>query len=191
MAGLAHEAANFFKFLLILVLYTLAMTVYVSHLSNQAVLAAHARSPELSSRLPFPERWRRYPAQRPYSALSDDLCWLLCSSQRYPTSASLVAVALPAQVHARGALSQRGWLGPDDPRLARGCAGERVGELDHAFGMSVYVQSRVMISINKCMQLFGFGAHSYYRDVLVLVGFVLGFGAMVIGVVWLRVRERR
>lgn len=29
MAGLAHDAAHFFKFLFILVLYTLAMTLYV------------------------------------------------------------------------------------------------------------------------------------------------------------------
>ena len=30
MAGLAHDAAHFFKFLFILVLYTLAMTLFVS-----------------------------------------------------------------------------------------------------------------------------------------------------------------
>ena len=29
MAGLAHDAAHFFKFLFILVLYTLAMTLFV------------------------------------------------------------------------------------------------------------------------------------------------------------------
>ena len=29
MAGLAHDAAHFFKFLFILVLYTLSMTLYV------------------------------------------------------------------------------------------------------------------------------------------------------------------
>jgi hypothetical protein len=32
MAGLAHDAAHYFKFLFILVLYTLAMTLYVSPL---------------------------------------------------------------------------------------------------------------------------------------------------------------
>jgi len=41
------------------------------------------------------------------------------------------------------------------------------------------------------LQLFGFGLNNYYRDVLVLVGFILGFGAGVIGIVWFNVRERR
>ena len=34
MAGLAPDAAHFFKFLLILVLYSLAMTLFVRFLSN-------------------------------------------------------------------------------------------------------------------------------------------------------------
>ena len=40
-------------------------------------------------------------------------------------------------------------------------------------------------------QLFGFGANSYYRDVLVLFAFIAGFGLGVIFVVWAKVRERR
>ena len=41
------------------------------------------------------------------------------------------------------------------------------------------------------VQLFGFGSNNYYRDVLILVGFILGFGVSVIGFVWFAVRERR
>ncbi len=40
-------------------------------------------------------------------------------------------------------------------------------------------------------QLFGFGSNNYYRDVLVLFAFIAGFGIGVIGIVWLKVRERR
>jgi hypothetical protein len=40
-------------------------------------------------------------------------------------------------------------------------------------------------------QLFGFGEHNYYRDVLVHVAFIVGFGALLISTVWLKVRERR
>jgi hypothetical protein len=37
MAGLAHDAAHYFKFLFILVLYTLAMTLYVCvHLASSS-----------------------------------------------------------------------------------------------------------------------------------------------------------
>jgi len=45
----------------------------------------------------------------------------------------------------------------------------------------------VVVSI----QLFGFGSNNYYRDVLITVGFILGFGISVIGSVWFTVRERR
>ena len=40
-------------------------------------------------------------------------------------------------------------------------------------------------------QLFGFGADNYYRDVLILFAFIVGFAVMVIFVVWFKVRERR
>ena len=43
------------------------------------------------------------------------------------------------------------------------------------------------------VQVFGFGASSYYRDsdVLALFAFIAGFGLGVIFVVWVKVRERR
>ncbi len=40
-------------------------------------------------------------------------------------------------------------------------------------------------------QLFGFGQNNYYRDVLVLFAYIVGFAISVIFVVWLKVRERR
>lgn len=40
-------------------------------------------------------------------------------------------------------------------------------------------------------QLFGFGDNNYYRDVLALFGYIAAFGLGVIGMVWLKVRERR
>jgi len=40
-------------------------------------------------------------------------------------------------------------------------------------------------------QLFGFDEGNYYRNVLIMMGFILGFVGCVIGVVWAFVRERR
>ena len=40
-------------------------------------------------------------------------------------------------------------------------------------------------------QLFGFNPDSYYRDVLVLFAFIAGFGIILIGVVWLKLKEKR
>jgi len=45
MAGLAGAPANFFKFLFIIVLYTLAMTLWVSLLYPRPVIVAHGPSP--------------------------------------------------------------------------------------------------------------------------------------------------
>ena len=38
MAGLAHDAAHFFKFLFIIVLYTLVMTLFVSNFATLPLL---------------------------------------------------------------------------------------------------------------------------------------------------------
>lgn len=45
MAGLAHDAAHFFKFLLILVLYSLAMTLFVRFLSNHSFVITPLNHP--------------------------------------------------------------------------------------------------------------------------------------------------
>ncbi|KAJ7771506.1 hypothetical protein B0H16DRAFT_1451617 [Mycena metata] len=50
----------------------------------------------------------------------------------------------------------------------------------------------VNVSASLIMNLLsGFGSNNYYRDVLVRFAFIAGFGVGVIGIVWLRVRERR
>lgn len=45
MAGLAKDPAHFFKFLFIIVLYTLAMTLWVSLLYLHPAIVAHGPSP--------------------------------------------------------------------------------------------------------------------------------------------------
>lgn len=53
-------------------------------------------------------------------------------------------------------------------------------------GVPVDISASVIMSL-----LFGFESNNYYRDILIMVGFILGFGISVIGVVWFTVRERR
>ncbi|OBZ75973.1 putative ATP-dependent permease [Grifola frondosa] len=79
MAGLAHDAAHFFKFLFILVLYTLAMTLF--------------NPPRVS----LPQRRHRDPAQCAARAVPNDIRGVLRAPQRHPAGAALAAVALPAQ----------------------------------------------------------------------------------------------
>jgi len=57
---------------------------------------------------------------------------------------------------------------------------------DTLAGVPVSVSASLIMNL-----LFGFGANNYYRDVLVLFAFVLGFALMVIFVVYYNVRERR
>ena len=45
--------------------------------------------------------------------------------------------------------------------------------------------------LNFDMQLFGFDAKNYYRDVPVLFAYIVGFAASVLVVVWIWVRETR
>ncbi len=45
--------------------------------------------------------------------------------------------------------------------------------------------------LNPRRQLFGFDEKNYYRDVLVLFAFIVGFAASVLAVVWVWVRETR
>ena len=137
MAGLAHDAAHFFKFLFILVLYTLAMTLFVR--LSQYPLPSHsrltyARHTELPPRLRLPQRRHRHSGLRTDRAVPDDVRRVLCSPERHPTRAPLAAMALPAQVHPRGALRQRGRLRADDRGLARGRARQRLRCADHADG---------------------------------------------------------
>lgn len=137
MAGLAHDAAHFFKFLFILVLYSLAMTLFVSsdplcrHAARSLISAPHK---ELPARLLLPKWGRRDPAQRAVGTLSNDVRGLLRAPRQHPAGAALAAVDLSAEVLPRGAGGERGRLRADDPGHAAGRAGRRLGEPDHAAG---------------------------------------------------------
>jgi hypothetical protein len=51
---------------------------------------------------------------------------------------------------------------------------------------------KVEISAALIMQtLFGFSLEHYYRDVLVLFAFIVGYAVMLVGAVWFVLRERR
>jgi hypothetical protein len=59
MAGLAPDAAHYFKFLLVLVLYAFAMTLFVG--SSFSVLLTYSKtSAELPARLYIPQRRYRH-----------------------------------------------------------------------------------------------------------------------------------
>ena len=75
MVGLALEAARFFKYLLILVEYSLAMTLFVcpSLRSDDCALII---IPELPTGLHLPTRWNSDPPIITLQPLPDDLCWV-------------------------------------------------------------------------------------------------------------------
>ena len=125
MAGLAPHAVNFFKFLLILALYTIVMTLFVRiflfYRSSRLFTSASAEFPPRS----IYTQWRsRAPAGRAERAVPDDVRGVLHPPQFDPAGAAVVAVVVPAQVCARGALGERGQLGAPDTgyptRRARG-----------------------------------------------------------------------
>ena len=137
MAGLAPHAANFFKFLLILVLFTICMTLFVTFLSrpSSACCFTHAfsllfsmcsfRPKEFPSWLGYIRRRPRAPSQRAGGIIPDDLRGLLRPPRLDSAGAAVAAVDVPAQVCARGADGERSQLGASNPGRsagrARGC----------------------------------------------------------------------
>ena len=106
MAGLAHDAAHFFKFLFILVLYSLAMTLFVSNRSlihRYTDFLTFLSGIEFPPRMFLPERWRCDPPECAIGIVPNDICWVLRAPTRYSSSVALAAVALPTQIYARGA----------------------------------------------------------------------------------------
>ena len=129
MAGLAHDAAHFFKFLFILVLYTLAMTLFVRLLPSISILHYHltyARHTELPPRLCLPQRRYRHPGLRTDRTVPDDVRRVLRPLGRHPASSPLAPVALSAEVYPRGTLGERGRLGAHDRGRAAGRAYQRL-----------------------------------------------------------------
>ncbi len=108
MAGLAHDAAHFFKFLFILVLFSLAMTLFVRTLPPLSDLGSSLTPAlELPSRLSIHKRGRRYPLERTGGTLSNDIRRLFRAPGRHPTRTAVAPVALSIEVLPGGALRER------------------------------------------------------------------------------------
>ncbi|KAG6917022.1 hypothetical protein DXG01_004148 [Tephrocybe rancida] len=155
MAGLAHDAAHFFKFLFILVLFTLAMTLFnflLGALFNNGGVAILLSALSALYQMTFAGFFVHL------NAIPPVLRWLqwLC-----PLKYTLEALSVNEV--GSGLLIQ-----------------------DTLQGVPVSISASLIMNL-----LFGFGSNNYYRDVLVLFAFIAGFGVGVIGVVWLKVRERR
>ncbi|KAJ7491144.1 hypothetical protein FB451DRAFT_1222203 [Mycena latifolia] len=155
MAGLAHDAAHYFKFLFILVLYTLAMTLYnflLGTLFHNGGIAILLSALSALYQMTFAGFFVHL------NSIPPVLRWLqwLC-----PLKYCLEALAVNE-------------------------VGSGLMIEDSLQGVPVDVSASLIMNL-----LFGFGANNYYRDVLVLFAFIAGFGLGVIGIVWLRVRERR
>ncbi|KAH9935820.1 ABC transporter [Amylocystis lapponica] len=155
MVGLAHDAAHFFKFLFILVLYTLAMTLF------NFFLACVFRN----------------------GGIAILLSALLALYQMTYAGFFVHLNSIPP------VLRWLQWLCPLKYTLEALSVNEVGSGLmiqDELSGVPVDVSATLIMQT-----LFGFGQNNYYRDVLVLFAFIAGFGLGVIGIVWLRVRERR
>ncbi|KAG9036166.1 hypothetical protein FRB95_009740 [Tulasnella sp. JGI-2019a] len=155
MAGLSPHADRFFKFLLILVLFSLAMTLFnfflacvfrnggiailLSALFNLFTMTFAGFFVHLDS-IPPVLRW---------------LQWIC------PLKYALEALSVNE-------------------------VGSGLMIQDVLSGVPVNVSAQLIMNL-----LFGFGANNYYRDVLVLFGFVAGFGVLLVLSVGLLLRERR
>jgi len=155
MAGLAADPAHFFKFLFILALYTLVMTLFNFLLGtaiNNGGIAILLSALSALYQMTFAGFFVHL------SSIPPVLRWLqwLC-----PLKYTLEALSVNEV--GSGLLIQ-----------------------DVLQGVPVDISASLIMQL-----LFGFGLNNYYRDVLVLFAFIAGFGIGVIGVVWLKVRERR
>ncbi|PCH38575.1 ABC transporter [Wolfiporia cocos MD-104 SS10] len=155
MVGFSHDAARFFKFLFILVLYTLAMTLW------NFLLACLFRNGGIAILL---------------SALT--ALYQMTYAGFFVHLNSIPPVLRWLQ-----------WLCPLKYNLEALSVNEVGSGLmieDTLDGVPVDVSASLIMET-----LFGFKENAYYRDVLVLFAFIAGFAVMVVGTVWLKVRERR
>ncbi|KAJ2913577.1 hypothetical protein MD484_g6845, partial [Candolleomyces efflorescens] len=155
MAGLAPDAARFFKFLLILILYSLGMTLF------NFLLGTVFQNGGIAILL---------------SALS--ALYQMTFAGFFVNLSDIPPVLRWLQ-----------WLAPLKYTLEALSVNEVGSGLmieDTLQGVPVSVSAALIMQL-----LFGFGLNNYYRDVLVLFGFIAGFGLGVIGAVWFLVRERR
>ncbi|KAF4613639.1 hypothetical protein D9613_007664 [Agrocybe pediades] len=155
MAGLAHDAPHFFKFLLILVLYSLAMTLFnflLGTLFHNGGVAALLSSLSALYQMTYAGFFVHL------NDIPPVLRWLqwIC-----PLKYTLEALSVN-EVDS-GLMIQ-----------------------DTLQGVPVDISAALIMNL-----LFGFGLNNYYRDVLILMGFIIAFALGVITVVWFKVRERR
>ncbi|KIL68502.1 hypothetical protein M378DRAFT_158303 [Amanita muscaria Koide BX008] len=155
MTGLAPHASNFFKFLFILVLFTLDMTLF------NFLLGTFFYNGGIAILL---------------SALS--ALYQMTFAGFFVHLDSIPPVLRWLQ-----------WICP----LKYTLEALSVNEVGSGLMINDTLQGvPVSVSASLIMQLlFGFGLQNYYRDVLVLFGFIAGFGLGVIAVVWWKVREKR
>ncbi|KAF9228833.1 hypothetical protein BS17DRAFT_772564 [Gyrodon lividus] len=155
MAGLAHDASHFFKFLFILVLYTLVMTLFnflLATLFRNGGIAILVSALTALYQMTFAGFFVHLTSIPPV------LRWLqwLC-----PLKYTLEALSVNE-------------------------VGSGLMIQDELQGVPIDISASLIMQM-----LFGFVLDSYYRDVLVLFAFIVGFGIAVIGVVWLKVKEKR
>ncbi|KAF6758758.1 ABC transporter [Ephemerocybe angulata] len=155
MAGLSPDAARFFKFLFILVLYSLGMTLYnflLGTLFQNGGIAILLSALSALYQMTFAGFFVNL------SDIPPVLRWLQWLA---PLKYSLEALSVNE-------------------------VGSGLMIQDTLQGVPVNVSAALIMQL-----LFGFGLNNYYRDVLILFGFIAGFGLGVIGVVFFFVRERR
>ncbi|KAG8911606.1 hypothetical protein FRC01_005624 [Tulasnella sp. 417] len=155
MAGLSADAARFFKFLLMLVLFSLAMALY------NFLLACTFRNGGIAILLSalfnlFTMTFAGFFVH--LDAIPPVLRWLqwLC-----PLKYCLEALSVNE-------------------------VGSGLMIQDTLQGVPVSISAQLIMTL-----LFGFGVNNYYRDVLVIFGFIAGFAVASVGTVWWFLRERR
>ncbi|EJD46146.1 hypothetical protein AURDEDRAFT_113810 [Auricularia subglabra TFB-10046 SS5] len=155
MAGLAPEAVNFFKFLLVLVLFSICMTLFnflLGTMFNNGGVAILLSALACLYQMTFAGFFVHL------NDIPPVLRWL----QWLDTLKYLLEA------------------------LAVNEVGSGLMIVDDLQGVPVNVSAQLIMNL-----LFGFGSNNYYRDILILVGFILAFAIGVIATVFLRVREQR
>ena len=137
MAGLANDAAHFFKFLFILVLYTLAMTLFVSDILTIFCLCRPVR-PELPACHPLPQRWYCHSLICAVCSLPNDIRGFFRPPQFHTSRITLAAVALSSEIYPGSAVCKRGWIWSNDTRHASRSPSRRVCQFNHESGESYF-----------------------------------------------------
>ncbi|KAG1865336.1 hypothetical protein F4604DRAFT_1928485 [Suillus subluteus] len=172
MAGLAHDAVHFFKFLLVIVLYTLGHDALCMYF-----LLSRPTSSDYwlgTQNFLLGMLFRNGGIAILLSALS--ALYQMTYAGFFVHIASIPPV-----------LRWLRWLCPLNYTLEAISVNEVSSGLmieDTLQGVPVNVSATLIMQL-----LFGFGLNNYYRDILVLFAFIAGLGVAVIAVVWLKDRR--